>query len=67
MTALVSIIIAGMSFESSQGPSYLTSPDMVSVRNVATWRSYVNVAATLGRSTGGPLGGWLTDTVGWRW
>ncbi|KAI1626106.1 major facilitator superfamily domain-containing protein [Exophiala viscosa] len=51
MTALVSIIIA----------------DMVPVRSVAAWRSYVNVAATLGRSLGGPVGGWLTDTIGWRW
>lgn len=22
---------------------------------------------TLGRSAGGPIGGWLTDTIGWRW
>ncbi|CAI7653000.1 unnamed protein product [Penicillium pancosmium] len=22
---------------------------------------------TLGRSAGGPLGGWLTDLIGWRW
>lgn len=42
-------------------------PDMVPVRDVAKWRSYVNVAATLGRSIGGPLGGWLTDSIGWRW
>ncbi|OAP55882.1 hypothetical protein AYL99_10034 [Fonsecaea erecta] len=51
MTALVSIIIA----------------DIVPVREVATWRSYVNVAATTGRAVGGPLGGWLCDTIGWRW
>jgi len=51
MTALVSIIIA----------------DMVPVRNVAAWRGFVNVAATVGRSLGGPVGGWLIDTVGWRW
>ncbi|KIW21654.1 hypothetical protein PV08_02234 [Exophiala spinifera] len=51
MTALVSVIIA----------------DMVPVRDVAAWRSYVNVAATTGRSLGGPVGGWLTETVGWRW
>lgn len=37
MTALVSIIIA----------------DMVPVREVASWRSYVNVAATVGRALGG--------------
>ncbi|OQU98075.1 hypothetical protein CLAIMM_03906 [Cladophialophora immunda] len=51
MTALVSIIIA----------------DVVPVREVASWRSYVNVAATTGRAVGGPLGGWLCDTIGWRW
>lgn len=50
MTALVSIIIA----------------DMVPVRDIATWRSYVNVAATTGRALGGPLGGWLCDVLGWR-
>ncbi|KKY24555.1 putative major facilitator superfamily transporter [Phaeomoniella chlamydospora] len=51
MTALVSIILT----------------DMVPVRSVAAWRSYVNVAATVGRALGGPVGGWLTDSVGWRW
>lgn len=51
MTALVSIIIV----------------DMVPVRNVAAWRGFVNVAATVGRALGGPVGGLLIDTVGWRW
>ncbi|CAG8957313.1 hypothetical protein HYFRA_00010736 [Hymenoscyphus fraxineus] len=41
--------------------------DMVPIREVASWRSYVNIAATSGRSLGGPIGGFLTDTVGWRW
>ncbi|ORY11738.1 major facilitator superfamily domain-containing protein, partial [Clohesyomyces aquaticus] len=51
MTALVSILIT----------------DLVPLRQVASWLSYVNVVATTGRSVGGPLGGWLADTVGWRW
>jgi len=51
MTVLVSILIT----------------DLVPKLQVAAWRSYVNVAATLGRSLGGPVGGWLADTVGWRW
>lgn len=34
---------------------------------VASWRGYVNVVAAVGRSIGGPLGGYLADTVGWRW
>jgi MFS family permease len=51
MTALVSILIT----------------DLVPLRDVATWRSWVNIVATTGRSMGGPVGGWLADSVGWRW
>jgi MFS family permease len=51
MTSLVSILIT----------------DLVPLRDVASWRSYVNIVATTGRSIGGPLGGWMADTVGWRW
>jgi predicted MFS family arabinose efflux permease len=40
---------------------------MVPIREVASWRSYANIAATTGRGLGGPLGGYLTDTIGWRW
>ncbi|EPS35938.1 hypothetical protein H072_10575 [Dactylellina haptotyla CBS 200.50] len=51
MMALVSILIT----------------DLVPQREIAAWRAYVNIAATTGRSLGGPVGGYLTDTVGWRW
>jgi len=51
MTVIVSIVIT----------------DVVPIRQVAAWRSYVNVFHIFGRSVGGPLGGFLADTVGWRW
>ncbi len=41
--------------------------DLVPIREVAAWRAYANVVATIGRSLGGPVGGWLADVVGWRW
>ncbi|KAL1968141.1 hypothetical protein VTN77DRAFT_2272 [Rasamsonia byssochlamydoides] len=41
--------------------------DLVPKREVATWRAYVNISMTLGRSLGGPVGGYLTDSIGWRW
>ncbi|SPO01835.1 uncharacterized protein DNG_04508 [Cephalotrichum gorgonifer] len=41
--------------------------DHVPLRHTASWQSILNLAATLGRSIGGPAGGWLADTVGWRW
>jgi MFS family permease len=51
MTVIVSIVIT----------------DLVPIRKVAALRSYVNVFHIFGRSVGGPLGGFLADTVGWRW
>jgi MFS family permease len=39
----------------------------VPLRQVASLRSYVNIAATTGRSLGGPIGGALADSIGWRW
>ncbi|KAH7087357.1 major facilitator superfamily domain-containing protein [Paraphoma chrysanthemicola] len=68
----MSTLIAGrvISGAGSSGMTTLVSiliTDLVPLRDVATWRSYVNVVATTGRSIGGPLGGWLADTVGWRW
>jgi predicted MFS family arabinose efflux permease len=47
--------------------SPLTKVDLVPLREVAAWQSYVNLASTTGRSLGGPLGGFLADTIGWRW
>ncbi|KAF2663697.1 MFS general substrate transporter [Microthyrium microscopicum] len=41
--------------------------DLVPLREVASYRSYVNIVQTLGRSCGGPIGGALAQTIGWRW
>ncbi|KAI0426279.1 major facilitator superfamily transporter [Xylaria sp. FL1042] len=41
--------------------------DLIPLRNVASWLGYINIVSTTGRSIGGPLGGFLADTVGWRW
>lgn len=51
MSALVAIIIS----------------DIVPVRDIGPWRSYINLAGTTFRSLGGPIGGVLADTIGWRW
>lgn len=40
---------------------------MVPIRDAAAWQAGLNLAATTGRSLGGPVGGWLADTIGWRW
>lgn len=45
----------------------LHEADLFGVSEVPTVRSYLLVAGMLGRVCGGPLGGFLADTVGWRW
>ena len=41
--------------------------DLVPLREVAAYRSYVNIVQTVGRSCGGPIGGALAQSIGWRW
>lgn len=41
--------------------------DIVPIRTRGTWQGVMNIIFALGSATGGPLGGWLADTVGWRW
>ncbi|OOQ87441.1 efflux pump antibiotic resistance protein [Penicillium brasilianum] len=59
--------ISGMGGGGCMTISSVIITDIVPKREVATWRAYVNISMTLGRSIGGPLGGWLSDTIGWRW
>lgn len=67
MAAIFGRIISG---SVSAGMNVLVSlviTDLLPIKEVATWRSYVNVVAVSGRCVGGPLGGWLADVIGWRW
>jgi MFS family permease len=41
--------------------------DIVPLREIGTWHSYLNTIHTTGRLLGGPVGGWLADEIGWRW
>ncbi|KAL4790555.1 major facilitator superfamily domain-containing protein [Aspergillus venezuelensis] len=66
------IVILGRALSGVGGAGVMTMSsiiitDIVSKREVAKWRSFVNISMTLGRSIGGPAGGVLTDTIGWRW
>ncbi|KAL4960096.1 major facilitator superfamily domain-containing protein [Aspergillus stella-maris] len=66
------IVILGRALSGVGGAGVMTMSsiiitDIVSKREVAKWRSFINISMTLGRSIGGPAGGVLTDTIGWRW
>lgn len=51
MTTIVSIIVS----------------DVVPVRSRGTWQGILNIIFSLGSATGAPLGGFLVDSIGWRW
>ncbi|AEO67840.1 uncharacterized protein THITE_2116958, partial [Thermothielavioides terrestris NRRL 8126] len=60
-------VISGAGASGMAGLVSILITDLLPLREVAQWRAYVNLVATLGRSIGGPLGGWLVDVIGWRW
>lgn len=41
--------------------------DIVPLRDRGIWQGYINIIFAAGTSTGAPLGGWLADSIGWRW
>lgn len=41
--------------------------DVVPLRKRGTWQGLQSIMFAVGSSAGAPLGGLLTDTIGWRW
>jgi predicted MFS family arabinose efflux permease len=41
--------------------------DIVPLRQRGSWQGYMNIVYAIGASGGAPLGGFLADTIGWRW
>ncbi|KUJ08702.1 MFS general substrate transporter [Mollisia scopiformis] len=60
-------VIQGLGASSMTLCVSLVITDLVPLLQVAFWRSYMNVVMTIGRSAGGPIGGLLADSIGWRW
>ncbi|KAF3921129.1 hypothetical protein ABW21_db0200750 [Orbilia brochopaga] len=64
---IVGRIISGIGGAELTDPGISENADLVPLRELAAWRSYVYIAATAGRACGAPLGGFMVDTIGWRW
>lgn len=41
--------------------------DIVTLRERGKWQGYLNIIFAAGSSSGAPLGGFLSDSIGWRW
>lgn len=41
--------------------------DIIPLKKRGMWQGYINIIYATGASVGAPLGGFLVDTIGWRW
>ncbi|KAF2796070.1 MFS general substrate transporter [Melanomma pulvis-pyrius CBS 109.77] len=41
--------------------------DVIPLRDRGSWQGYVNIIYATGSAVGAPLGGFLADSIGWRW
>ncbi|CDS13166.1 hypothetical protein LRAMOSA05344 [Lichtheimia ramosa] len=59
--------IAGIGGGGLNTMSSVITSDMVPLRERGKYQGYANIAYGLGSITGAPLGGFITDTIGWRY
>ncbi|KAE9396444.1 MFS general substrate transporter [Gymnopus androsaceus JB14] len=64
--ALTGIGGGGMSTNSHRVVSIIMS-DIIPLRSRGTWQGIINIVFASGSAVGAPLGGFLADTIGWRW
>ncbi|KAK8049824.1 Vacuolar membrane amino acid uptake transporter fnx2 [Apiospora phragmitis] len=59
--------VAGMGGGGMNAVVSILVTDLVSLRDRGVWQGYINIVFGAGIASGGPIGGLLTDTIGWRW
>jgi MFS family permease len=68
MLDLVSMILNSEVFCLMRKETWLLKfPDLAPLKEVALLRGYTGMVTTFGFGCGGPIGGTLADTIGWRW
>ncbi|KAI0201228.1 major facilitator superfamily transporter [Astrocystis sublimbata] len=60
-------VLSGSAASGMWSIGLILTTDLIPLRDVASWLGIINIVSTTGRSIGGPLGGFLSDRVGWRW
>ncbi|KAF7532588.1 hypothetical protein G7054_g7799 [Neopestalotiopsis clavispora] len=59
--------VAGMGGGGMNAIVSILMTDLVSLRDRGVWQGYINVVFAAGIASGAPLGGFIADTIGWRW
>lgn len=66
-TIIVGRVVAGLGGGGLNAiPLFITS-DLVPLRRRGVWQGFNNICFGLGSGLGGVFGGWMNDTLGWRW
>ncbi|KAF2098394.1 putative MFS multidrug transporter [Rhizodiscina lignyota] len=64
---IIGRVIAGMGGGGVNTISTFVASDLVPLRRRGLWQGYGNLCYGLGSGIGGVFGGWINDTIGWRW
>ncbi|KAI9492154.1 major facilitator superfamily domain-containing protein [Zychaea mexicana] len=66
-TLVIARGVAGIGGGGLNTMSAVITSDLVSLRERGKFQGYANIAYGLGSVIGAPLGGFITDTIGWRY
>lgn len=59
--------VCGLGAGGTMSMSLIIVSDLVRIEDRGVFQSHINFAFGLGSASGAALGGWLCDTMGWRW
>ncbi|RVX75249.1 hypothetical protein B0A52_00601 [Exophiala mesophila] len=59
--------VCGLGAGGTMSMSLIIVSDLVRIEHRGIFQSHINLAFGLGSASGAALGGWLCDSLGWRW
>ncbi|EME43876.1 hypothetical protein DOTSEDRAFT_88200 [Dothistroma septosporum NZE10] len=64
---IVGRVIAGLGGGALSAVPLFIASDLVPLRKRGVWQGYNNICYGIGAGLGGVFGGWMNDTLNWRW
>ncbi|KKK22920.1 hypothetical protein P175DRAFT_0469585 [Aspergillus ochraceoroseus IBT 24754] len=66
-TIILGRVVAGIGGGGLTAISTFVTSDLVPLRKRGVWQGIGNICYGVGSGLGGVFGGWINDTLGWRW
>ncbi|KAJ5290896.1 hypothetical protein N7478_000147 [Penicillium angulare] len=67
VTIIIGRVVAGIGGGGLTAISTFVTSDLVPLRKRGVWQGVGNICYGAGSGLGGVFGGWINDTLGWRW